>query len=242
MGKFSSYTQYLIGRVVIMKYTLITGATGGLGKALAFRLAQKQETLLLVGRNSDKLQTLSEELSGEHHIFCSDLSDAEAVAALKCWTQENLGLPSTVINCAGAGLFGSLESLDDKDIQQSLIDNLLPIIYPCKAFVPDMKQAGGVIVNVMSTAALKGKAGESVYCTAKWGVRGFTESLREEVKGSQLRVVAVYPAGMATGFWENTGVNYPVESFMSAEQAAEMIVAALGQVNKGFVSDITLSR
>lgn len=225
-----------------MTYTLITGATGGLGHALAEKLAGQGETLLLVGRSESKLQALSESLLVEHHTYCCDLTDGAAVNVMKEWALDNLGLPARVINCAGHGLFGDLENLECSAIASSLNNNLLSVIYPCKVFVAGMKQVGGAIINVMSTAALKGKGNETVYCAGKWGVRGFTEALREEVKGSSLRVVAVYPAGMDTGFWDNTGVDYPVNSFMSAEQAAEMIAGALGQVDTGFVSDITLNR
>ena len=226
-----------------MKYTLISGATGGLGYALAHILATQGTKLLLVARDREKLEHLSSQLPGNHETFGCDLSNPKELGKLKIFvTEKKMGTPSVLINCAGKGLFGPLDELDTTAIEHALKDNLLPVILPCQTFFKDMKGSGGVIINVMSTAALKGKAGESVYCAAKWGVRGFTESLREEAKGSRLRVVAVYPAGMATGFWQDTGVDYPVDSFMSAEDAASMIAGALGQAEKGYISDITLSR
>ncbi|MGY0218110.1 SDR family oxidoreductase [Endozoicomonadaceae bacterium StTr2] len=224
-------------------YTMITGATGGLGSALARVLAKDGKRLLLVARNDEALRKLSESLPGNHELFCCDLSDPVKIQELEAFTlDKKLGSPAVLVNCAGSGLFGRLDELDTEKIKDSLLSNLLPVILPCQAFLKDMKRAGGVIINVMSTAALKGKAGESVYCAAKWGVRGFTESLREEAKGSSLRIVAVYPAGMATDFWQGTDVDYPVDTFMSAEDAASMIAGALGQAEKGYISDITLSR
>ncbi len=225
-----------------MSYTLITGAAGGLGAALAKVLAAKGEKLLLVARRAGQLDALAAELSGDHVTFCCDLSRADDVDKLKDFALQTLGVPATILNCAGSGIFGALEQLDTYDIACTLNNNLLPVILPCQAFVKEMKEAGGVIANMMSTAALKGKNGETVYCAAKWGVRGFTEALREETRGSAVRVVAVYPAGMATRFWDETGVDYPVDSFMTAEEAAEMIASALIQAKKGFISDITLSR
>ena len=226
----------------MMTYTLITGAAGGLGAGLAKVLAAKGEKLLLVARKQEQLDVLVQSLPGDHLAFECDLSQPEQVENLKQFALSKLGVPTTLLNCAGSGVFGPLEQLDAGDIALSLNNNLLPVILPCRAFISEMKEAGGVIANMMSTAALKGKAGESVYCASKWGVRGFTESLREETKSSPLRVVAVYPAGMSTGFWDETGVDYPVDTFMSGNEAAQMIASALVQAQKGFISEITLSR
>ncbi|WP_170308214.1 SDR family NAD(P)-dependent oxidoreductase [Parashewanella tropica] len=226
-----------------MSYYIITGATGGLGRALAHYLAKLGKRLLLVGRNQAKLEALLAELeNANNEMYVADLTKAEEVNALKSYTLDALGIPKVLINCAGHGLFGSLSNLDDDEISASLEQNLLSVIYPCKAFVDSMKTSDGMIINVMSTAAQKGKANETVYCAAKWGVRGFTEALREEVKSSKIRVVGVYPAGMNTDFWQQTGVDYPVDTFMSAEQAAELIVPALESCEQGYVSDIVLNR
>ncbi|RYV03938.1 short-chain dehydrogenase [Shewanella sp. OPT22] len=225
-----------------MSYIIVTGATGGLAQAIINLLLQGDDHLVLFGRDITKLQQLK--------LRCSDTASIEKVN-LDCYSEcENIfsrqllerGTPKLVINCAGSGLFGQLDKLDSKKIESTLSNNLLSVINPCKVLFEPMKKAGGTIINVMSTAALKGKAGESIYCAAKWGVRGFTESLREEAKGSKLRVVAVYPAGMNTGFWDDSAADYPTETFMSAEDAAAMIVNVLPQAEKGYISEITLSR
>ncbi|RLV59419.1 SDR family oxidoreductase [Parashewanella curva] len=222
---------------------IITGAAGGLGQALAKCLSKQGERLLLVGRNEEKLKTLLAELNDANHkLFVADLTKASDVQALKEYVVENWGVPDGLINCAGHGVFGRLPNINESDIAASLETNLLSVIYPCRAFVEIMQVKGGVIANVMSTAAQKGKANETVYCAAKWGVRGFTEALREEVKSTKVRVIGVYPAGMNTGFWQQTSVDYPLESFMTAEQVAELIVPALESCAQGYVSDIVLSR
>ena len=198
--------------------------------------------MVLFGRNKEKLGALKALAPDKVHIEAVDLTKSVCVESLALEVKNKLGIPSILINCAGSGLFGKITDLNYQDIEQTLSNNLLTVINPCKAFFEPMKQAGGTIVNIMSTAALKGKAGESIYCAAKWGVRGFTESLREEAKGSKLRIVSVYPAGMNTPFWESSDVDYPTETFMFAEDAAIMIVNALSQAEKGFISEITLSR
>ena len=225
-----------------MSYTLITGATGGLGAELTKQLLSPSQKLVLVGRNQnklDELQALSPILIETRVV---DLTVGKDVEATFQQLIKDKGVPTQLINCAGSGLFGQLAALEYSAIEQTITNNLLSVVNPCKALFESMKTAGGTIINVMSTAALKGKAGESVYCAAKWGVRGFTESLREEAKGSKLRIVSVYPAGMNTPFWDSSDVAYPTESFMSAADAASMIASALPQVEKGYISEISLSR
>ncbi|MGB0894412.1 MAG: SDR family NAD(P)-dependent oxidoreductase [Parashewanella sp.] len=227
----------------MQKYCVITGASGGLGSELAVQLSELGYELVLSGRNREKLHVVAKRCVTKTHINVADLIDAAQVDSLARESVQVFGCaPNLVINCAGKGLFGQLDDLDSKAISQTLLVNQLAVIFCCQAFAPCLKKQGGTIVNVMSTAAQKGKANESVYCAAKWGVRGFTESLREEYKATDVRIVAVYPAGMNTEFWKNSDVDYSIDSFMSPKDAATMITTALTQVDKGFVSDIVLSR
>lgn len=98
------------------------------------------------------------------------------------------------------------------------------------------------LVIVMSTAAQQAKAGESTYCAAKWAVRGFIESVRLELKGKPMKIIAVYPGGMDTGFWPSSGKSLDTSSFMSAEEAAEMLQGALRATEHGHIADITIAR
>ncbi|MBM7072559.1 SDR family NAD(P)-dependent oxidoreductase [Shewanella sp. 202IG2-18] len=225
-----------------MSYIIIVGATGGLGQAITKELLTQKKKMLLLGRQSKKLIEL-QKLSAEYiDVQCIDVSDNLILEHFLDELMVANGAPTMLINCAGSGLFGQLTDLNSKEIESTLSNNLLSVINPCKTLFEPMKRAGGTMVNIMSTAALKGKAGESIYCAAKWGVRGFTESLREEAKGSKLRIVSVYPAGMNTPFWDHSDVDYPTDTFMSAEEAADMIVNALPQAEKGYISEITLAR
>jgi short-subunit dehydrogenase len=92
----------------------------------------------------------------------------------------------------------------------------------CDELFPRFTRDGGTIVNVLSTAALKPKPGESVYCAAKWGARGYTETLQQETKGTRARVIAVSPGGMQTPFWDRER-----EGFMDPQAVARLIVEAI---------------
>jgi short-subunit dehydrogenase len=98
------------------------------------------------------------------------------------------------------------------------------------------------IVNIMSTSALLGRAEETIYCAAKWGARGYTEALRTELKGSKRNIIAVYPGGMKTDFWNIPGQNRDISTFMDPAEVAEKIVSAVIVTEKLFVTDITINR
>jgi short-subunit dehydrogenase len=98
------------------------------------------------------------------------------------------------------------------------------------------------VVVVMSTAALGPKAEESTYCAVKWAVKGLVESLRLELKGKSMKLIAVYPGGMATDFWQTSGKAIDTKGFMSSDEAALMIKQALTSTEHGYVSDITVNR
>lgn len=82
--------------------------------------------------------------------------------------------------------------------------NLISTILVAQQTVRLIGEKGGVLANVLSSAAQVGKANESLYCASKWGMRGFLESLRAELKGSQLRLVNLYPSGIRSEFWDNS--------------------------------------
>ena len=94
----------------------------------------------------------------------------------------------------------------------------------------------------MSTAAQVAKAGESTYCAVKWAIRGLVESLRLELKGSPMKLIAVYPGGMATDFWKTSGKELDTSGFMTAQEVAIMLKQALVNADHGYVSDITINR
>jgi short-subunit dehydrogenase len=135
---------------------------------------------------------------------------------------ERLGTIDLLVNCAGAGIFGPAGSYGDDAIAAMIDSNLIAMINFCELLFPRFKEHGGTIVNILSTAALIGKANESVYCAAKWGARGYGEALKAEAKGSKARIIAVAPGGMNTPFWPE-----PRPGFMDPADVAATIVDAI---------------
>lgn len=222
---------------------LITGASSGLGAALAAHYAKENTPLTLTGRDSKRLQTVANALSpfSSHGItaITADLTREQSITALFDGLTHT---PKTVIHCAGSGYFGAIETQRASDIQSLLENNVTSTILFVRELVQRYKESQVTVVIVMSTAALAAKAGESTYCAAKWAVRGFVESVRLELKNSPMKLIAVYPGGMDTCFWPSSGKTLDTSDFMSADEAAGMLKQALIATEHGYIADITIQR
>ncbi|QYK02052.1 SDR family NAD(P)-dependent oxidoreductase [Shewanella psychrotolerans] len=217
---------------------LITGASSGLGAALAKLYADENQDVTITGRDQIRLQQVSD-ASNKIQSIAADLSDESSVSALLDQLPHR---PGSVIHCAGSGYFGPIETQQVTEINKLLENNVTSTILLVRELVKRYKDQKINVVVVMSTAALAAKAGESTYCAAKWAVRGFIESVRLELKNSPMKLIAVYPGGMDTGFWPSSGKTLDTSSFMSAEEAAGMLKQAVTASEHGYISDITIQR
>ncbi|PYQ50989.1 MAG: short-chain dehydrogenase [Acidobacteria bacterium] len=199
---------------------IVTGASSGLGREIALLLADGDRQVVGVARRPFHEPPIAS--------VAGDASRRET-AARAVDVAKQLGHITVLVNCAGAGVFGPAGSYDDAAIARVIESNLIATILFCEALFPRFRTDGGTIVNVLSTAALIGKPNESVYCAAKWGARGYTESLRAEAKGTKARIIAVAPGGMDTPFWSDRR-----SDFMDPKEIAAIIVDAIERpVNVG---------
>ncbi|CAK3193164.1 Short-chain dehydrogenase [Vibrio crassostreae] len=221
---------------------LITGSSSGLGAALAKQYANDAQRVAITGRNAQRLAEVAQNLPANTISQASDLCDPHSVSKLLDALPE---MPKLVIHSAGSGYFGKIEQQDPATISDMLKNNIESSIFLIRELVQRYKDQPVTIAVVMSTAAQGAKAEESTYCAAKWAVRGFIESVRLELKGHPMKIVAVYPGGpggMATEFWNTSGKDMDTSSFMTAQEAAQMLQQALTSTEHGFVSDITINR
>lgn len=222
---------------------LITGASSGLGAALAALYAKENEPLTLTGRNAERLHTVANALTPfSNRPIAAVAANLEDVQSVNSLFDSLTAIPKTVIHCAGSGYFGPIETQDVNAIQALLNNNITSTILLVRELIKRYKDQAITLVIVMSTAALAAKAGESTYCAAKWAVRGFIESVRLELKHSPMKLIAVYPGGMDTGFWPSSGKTLDTSSFMSADEAATMLKQALVATAHGYIADISIQR
>src|SRR6266536_1840856 len=171
---------------------IVTGASSGLGREIALLLGEGDRQVVGVSRTAFHEPPIAS--------VAGDASRRET-AARAVDVARQLGRINLLVNCAGVGVFGPVGSYDDAAIARVIESNLIATIMFCEALFPRFRSDGGTIVNILSTAALIGKPNESVYCAAKWGARGYSESLRAEAKGTKARIMTVAPGGMDTAFW-----------------------------------------
>ena len=149
-----------------------------------------------------------------------------------------------LINNASSSVFKSPVEYSKNDIELCL-EGLQGMIICTTQVLKAVQEKDIKIVNIMSSAALKGNKQEAVYCAVKWGERGYTESLKANYKGTSVKVIGVYPGGMDTSFWQNNR-NYISEekqrTFMKPQDVAQIIVDNLLTSCNLTVSDIIIER
>ena len=218
---------------------VITGASSGLGAELAKRYDAEGKETYVIGRNTEKLSALAKQLSHNVGYQACNLSLHQNVKQLFDGVKQS---PEMVIHSAGSGYFGLLEEQEPEEIQKLIDNNLNSAIHVLRELVKRYKDHPIKVVMIMSTAAQQPKAQESTYCAVKWAIKGLIESVRLELKGKPMKIIAVYPGGMDTEFWKTSGNTMDTSYFMQAEDAAEMLYNALSSIGNGYVSDITVNR
>lgn len=187
---------------------LLTGASSGIGAALALALAPKGTHLLLTARSADRLAELSQQVhsaGGSATILPLDLAAPGAARHLFNEVQH-LGLPiDTLINCAGFGLFGPLAGNDPARLSQMLQLNVVALTELTRLFLPDLLARRGTVLNIASTAAFQPTPYMAAYGATKAYVLSFSEALWAEYRSRGLRVAAICPGPVETPFLDALG-------------------------------------
>jgi 3-oxoacyl-[acyl-carrier protein] reductase len=188
----------LAGRIA-----LVTGASRGIGKATALRLAQAGATTILAARGEDALHTVADairSLGQETLVVPIDVTQDQQLEALVGTAHRHFGRIDILVNNAGGGPPRTLvQKARVADWEWTLRVNLWATMLLTKLVLSSMiERRAGAIINMCSAAGLSGKAGEAAYAAAKFGVRGFTQSLFEEVRGQGIKVSAIYPGYVDT--------------------------------------------
>lgn len=171
------------------KFALITGATGGIGGAIAARLAEEGYTLILHGRDQNKLDTLCQSLPEQHYSINADISDTAQCIELveKAFA---LGPVSLLVNNAGLSHFANFGDKRTVDLSTSMMQvNLLAPITICHHFIAKVSSSTqATIINIGSALGSIGFPGFSLYCASKFGLRGFSEAIAREYASTNIRV------------------------------------------------------
>lgn len=195
------------------RVVVITGAGSGIGRSLAVQLADHGCRLALVDINEENLNEISEQLRGQGVDVLSrkvDVASREQVYALADAVMEHFSEVHIVINNAGVALGATVEDMSYEDMEWLMGINFWGVVYGTKAFLPLLKQAdAGHIVNISSVFGLIGVPTQAAYNAAKFAVRGFTESLRQEleIEGGNVSCTSVHPGGIKTNIAKAARMN-----------------------------------
>ncbi|MBQ9318082.1 MAG: SDR family NAD(P)-dependent oxidoreductase [Bacilli bacterium] len=222
---------------------VITGGTSGLGYELVIQAIERGYCVCNIARNKEKMLKMSQQFTDNYHGFIGDISDDKFIKDTFNEIKK-IGNVICLINGAEKACFKKATLYDVNDIDMSLTGLKGMILCSTEALKikgeKDLK-----IVNIMSSAALKGNKNETLYCACKCGERGYTESLKSEYKGTSVKIIGVYPGGMNTSFW-NENRDYVSEekamTFMNPKEVAEVILDNILNYSNLTVADIIIER
>ncbi len=204
---------------------VVTGGARGIGLAMVKALLARGARVTAVDLDTGSMADLGSSLLTVN----ADVTKPDDMERVVAETERCFGKVSVWVNNAGVARHRWITDYTEADIDLMLGVNLKGTILGSQAALRCMKsERRGHIINVISTASLRGIPSESVYCAAKWGVRGFTQGLQEEAAAFRVRVTAVLPGGVATDFWtEASQRKAPLEKFLTPEHIAQAVVNVL---------------
>jgi NAD(P)-dependent dehydrogenase (short-subunit alcohol dehydrogenase family) len=230
------------------KVCVITGAASGIGRALALRLGTAGAMLAISDFDDEGLaetvRLLGAAKSNSVLADHLDVSDGDAIAAYAPRVKTSLGDADYVFNVAGLTRLGTFEETPLASMEKIMDVNYWGVVRMCKAFLGQVKTTKGGLVNIASIFSVIGYPGQTHYCASKFAVRGFSETLAQELAEEGVRVSVVCPGGVATNITRNAKVdalpdgvknredvdtNFDKAAITSAEEAAKIILDGAAQ-------------
>ncbi len=223
------------------KVAIVTGASKGIGKAIALSLAKAGMSVALAARDRKGLEAVAKEIEsggGASAVIPTDVSVESQVANLIKETSKKYGRVDVLVNNAGYGVFSNIIDADVKDFDGMMQVNLRGVFLCCKAVLPYMfRQNGGDIINISSLAGKNSFVGGAMYSATKWGLIGFSRSLMLEVREHNVRVVTICPGSVNTSFSDHSG---DAGKIIQPEDVAETVFFALSMPGRSNVSEIDI--
>ena len=222
-------------------HILLTGGSSGIGKETAKQLINEGAQVVITGRDEKKLNKVAQEIGAIPLLF--DISDLKSIPAKSREAFILLeGRIDTLINNAGIGVFPRLGEITIEDLESVYTTNVFGLTMLTQEIIkPFITQGHGNIINIGSTAALKGFDRGSVYAASKFAVRGLTQSWQAELRKYNIRVTLVNPSEVTTAFAADDRIEREeVNKKLGAKEIADTIISTLKMRNKGFVPEVTV--
>jgi len=226
---------------------LVTGASSGIGRAIALCLADLGAEVCLVARRQSALEELADEVrakGGRAEVCCTDWTREEELETLAAGIRRRFGRVDVLVLCGGVMFHGGLEQAPLEQLEMQYRVNFWGPYAVARLLLPLLRRQPGQIVFVNSSAGLRGGAGMGQYSAMQHALRAVADSLREEVNAEGIRVLSVYPGRTATprmaALFEKEGRPYRPELLMQPEDVAAMVAHALILPRTAEVTDIRM--
>jgi len=224
-----------------MKRYLITGASRGIGRAIAEELAAEDVTLLLHGRDTVALAEVCKAVKPR----CGGVVRLIHDLAIKAGVSDLIAAVGSdpldlLVNNAGIAIVKPFGEITSVEWEQTLSVNVTAPFLLTQRFAPEMPP-GASIVNILSIAAKTGFPNWSAYCMSKFALEGFSQSVREELREHKIRVINIYPAATDTSIWNNLEGDWPREKMISPNDVASAVAYALSRPAEVALENISLS-
>ncbi|UCG61112.1 MAG: SDR family oxidoreductase [Candidatus Zixiibacteriota bacterium] len=223
-----------------MKRCLITGASRGIGRAIAVKCAADRYDVIAHGRDQNALiETvgLIEASGGRARMMIADLSTRAGIDRII----GDLGKGSLdlLVNNAGVAIVKPFEQISDEEWSQTLAVNVTAPFMLIRGLAPIMPE-GSSIVNVLSVAARTGFPHWSGYCMSKFALDGLARSIREELRARRIRVINIYPSAIRTSMWEGIEGDWSADRMVSPDEVAEAVHFAISRPAGVLIEDISV--
>jgi NADP-dependent 3-hydroxy acid dehydrogenase YdfG len=224
---------------------VITGASSGIGEATARALAASGYRLALLARRADRIEALADELGNGAIAIQADVTDRVSVVKAADRVKTELGGTDVLVNNAGVMLLAPFNGEGHDDHRRMIEANLLGAITVTEAFLDQLVDGGGDLVNLSSVAGRTARPGNAVYAATKWGLNGWSESLRQELQPG-VRVMVIEPGAVATELTDhitNPDVKRATEQMyqqlaITADDIAEVIAFAVTRPRRMTLNEI----
>ena len=243
-GIFVASLEQIMGEKVLAgKTALVTGASRGIGFAIARKLGQMGAKVAICARNSGKLEDAAARLRNdgvEVLAARADVASAAEIASLVTKTEKSLGSIEILVNNAGIGYFGPVQEADEKNWDSVLDTNLKSVFLLSKAVAPGMiERRTGHIINIGSLAGKNAFKNGSIYCASKWGLMGLTECMAEDLREYGIRVSVICPGSVATEFGSPASKKNP-QKMLQPDDIAHAVEMLVTQATQSFISELLI--
>ena len=222
------------------KVALVTGASRGIGRAVASRLGRMGASVAICARSRDEIERTAAALRTDGIKTLSivaDVTRAEDVQKMIEQTCSQLGEIELLVNNAGIGVFGPFYQRSETDWDAVLGTNLKAVFLASRAIAPRMVLLGrGHIINISSLASKSAFAGGAIYCASKWGLMGLTASMAEDLRVHGIRVSVICPGSVATDFSSHAGRD--PATLLRPEDVAHAVAMLVTQGPHSFISEV----